>query len=204
MAHCGQGCELTTRHLVHRSIRDEYIAAIADIAAKTRIGGADDPDATLGPLITAAQREKVERFVASGLADGATLVTGGKRPDLTPGFFYEPTVLAGVDNSWNVAQREIFGPVGVVIDFDGDDEAVAIANDSDYGLAGGIITRDTGAAYQMAARMNTGRVRINGGNGVMSVHSPMGGWKRSGIGVEHGVPGALEYTLAQTISFNAG
>jgi aldehyde dehydrogenase (NAD+) len=204
MSHCGQGCELTTRHLVHRSIRDEYIAALAEQAAKVRIGDPADPSTTLGPLISAAQRERVERFVASGRADGATLVTGGKRPDITPGFYYEPTVFVGVDNSWEIAQREIFGPVAVVIDFDTDDEAVAIANDSDYGLAGGIITRDTGAAYQMALGMNTGRVRINGGNGVMSVHSPMGGWKRSGIGVEHGVLGALEFTLTQTISFNAG
>ena len=204
MSHCGQGCELTTRHLVHRSIRDQYLAAVEELAAKVRIGNPIDPTVTLGPLISAAQRDKVERFVASGLADGASLVTGGKRPDIARGFYYEPTILADVDNSWEVAQREIFGPVGVVIDFDTDDEAVAIANDSAFGLAGGIITRDTGAAYQMAARMDTGRVRINGGNGVMSVHSPMGGWKRSGIGVEHGVLGALEYTLAQTISFNAG
>lgn len=204
MSHCGQGCELTTRHLVHRSIRDAYLAAVTELAQKVRVGDPTDPSVTLGPLISAAQRERVEHFVASGLADGARLVTGGKRPDLERGYFYEPTILAGVDNSWQVAQREIFGPVGVVIDFDTDDEAVAIANDSDYGLAGGIITKDTGAAYQMAERMDTGRVRINGGNGVMSVHSPMGGWKRSGIGVEHGVLGALEYTLAQTISFNAG
>ncbi len=204
MSHCGQGCELTTRHLVHRSIRDEYLAAISDLAAKVRIGNPTDPTVTLGPLISAAQRERVEQYVTKGLADGATLVTGGRRPDITPGFFYEPTILADVDNSWEVAQCEIFGPVGVVIDFETDDEAVAIANASNYGLAGSIITRDTGAAYQMARRMDTGRVRINGGNGVMSVHSPMGGWKRSGIGVEHGVLGALEYTLTQTISFNAG
>jgi aldehyde dehydrogenase (NAD+) len=204
MSHCGQGCELTTRHLVHRSIRDEYLAAVAELAAKVQIGDPTDPSTTLGPLISPAQRDKVERFVGSGLSDGATLVSGGKRPDLPVGYYYEPTVLADVDNSWDVAQKEIFGPVGVVIDFDTDDEAVALANASNFGLAGGIITKDTGAAYQMALRMNTGRVRINGGNGVMSVHSPMGGWKRSGIGVEHGVLGALEFTLAQTISFNAG
>ena len=204
MSHCGQGCELTTRHLVHSSIRDQYLAAIEELAAKVRIGNPAEPTVTLGPLISAAQRDKVERFVASGLNDGASLVTGGKRPDIPRGFYYEPTILADVDNSWEVAQREIFGPVGVVTAFDTDDEAVAIANDSNYGLAGSIITRDTGAAYQMAARMDTGRVRINGGNGVMSVHSPMGGWKRSGIGVEHGLDGALEFTVAQTISFNAG
>jgi aldehyde dehydrogenase (NAD+) len=204
MSHCGQGCELTTRHLVHHSIRDEYLAAITELAAKVRIGDPTDPSSTLGPLISAAQREKVEQFVAGGIADGATLVTGGRRPDISSGFYYEPTILANVDNGWDVAQREIFGPVGVVIEFETDDEAVAIANDSNFGLAGGINTRDTGAAYQMALKMNTGRVRINGGNGVMSVHSPMGGWKRSGFGVEHGVLGALEYTLAQTISFNAG
>ena len=204
MVHCGQGCELTTRHLVHGSILDEYLAAVEELAAKVRIGNPAEPTVTLGPLISAAQRDKVEHFVASGLKDGATLVTGGKRPDIARGFYYEPTILADVDNSWEVAQREIFGPVGVVIAYDTDDEAVAIANDSNFGLGGAIITRDTGAAYQMAARLDTGRVRINGGNGTISVHSPTGGWKRSGIGTEHGLEGALEFTLAQTISFNAG
>ena len=99
---------------------DLGLAAIEELAAKVRIGNPAEPTVTLGPLISAAQRDKVERFVASGLNDGASLVTGGKRPDIPRGFYYEPTILADVDNSWEVARREIFGPVGVVIDFDTD------------------------------------------------------------------------------------
>jgi aldehyde dehydrogenase (NAD+) len=204
MWHCGQGCELLTRHIVHSSIKDEFLAVIQELAGKVRIGDPADPSITMGPLISAAQRAKVEGFVASAKADGATLVSGGQRPDNTPGFFYEPTIFADVESGWDVAQREVFGPVGVVIDFEDDDQAVAIANDSNFGLAGAIYTADTGAAYEMATRMQTGRVRINGGNGVMSVHSPMYGWKRSGLGAEHGIDGALEFTQPQTISFNAG
>ena len=110
----------------------------------------------------------------------------------------------GVDNASALAQEEIFGPVGTVTAFADDDEAVSLANDSPYGLAGAIYSADSGTAYEMATRLRTGGVKLNGGNLTMSTHAPFGGWKRSGIGVEHGELGALEYTLAQTISFNAG
>ncbi len=204
MWHAGQGCELLTRHIVHDSLKDEYVAHMVELAGKHVIGDPADPSVTLGPLISEAQRSRVESFVQTGVESGATLVTGGHRPTNDCGYYFEPTLFTDVDPSSELVQREIFGPVGVVMGYADDDEAIRLANHSQFGLAGAIFTRDSGTAYRMAARMQTGRVRINGGNGTMSVHSPMGGWKRSGMGVEHGVPGILEYTNAQTVSYNAG
>ena len=120
------------------------------------------------------------------------------------GWFYEPTVLAGVDNTWPVAREEIFGPVGVVIPVADDDEAVRVANDSPYGLSGAVFSADVGAAYELASRLRTGEVNLNGGAGVMSAEAPFGGFKRSGLGRELGEAGLLEYCQTQTIKFHAG
>jgi len=160
----------------------------------------------MGPLIRESQRAKVEYFVKSALESGATLVTGGKRPEhLQKGFYYEPTLFDNVDPKSEIAQNEIFGPVGVVMGFDTDEEAIRIANESDFGLAGGIITADPAEGYRMALRLRTGTVWLNGGFGSdMSSHAPFGGYKRSGIGKEYGPRWIDEYLNEKVISFPIG
>jgi aldehyde dehydrogenase (NAD+) len=201
----GQGCSHRTRHLVHRSVYDEYLQALADCSDSQVIGDPDGPATTMGPLISAAQRERTERYVAIGLEEGATLVTGGSRPDHLPrGYYYRPTVLTDVKPGARVAQEEIFGPVAVVIPFDSDDEAVRIANDSCFGLSGVVWSRNTGRAFAVARRVRAGQVHINGGTGAMSPNAPFGGYKRSGLGREYGRQGLLEYTETKYIGFKAG
>lgn len=201
----GQGCALHTRHLVHRSRYDEYITAAVSMAGHITVGDPTDPTVMMGPLISAAQRARVEGYVADGVAAGAEIVAGGGRPaGLDRGFFFEPTLLSGVDNGMRVAQEEIFGPVGVVIPFDDDDDAVRIANDSAFGLSGSVWSGDAGAAFQLALRLRTGNVSINGGGGGLNPLAPFGGYKRSGIGREFGEEGLDEYTELKSISFHAG
>jgi aldehyde dehydrogenase (NAD+) len=201
----GQGCSHRTRHVVHRAVLDEYVEAMARQAAKVVVGDPDDLSTTMGPLINAAQRERVERYVSTGLEQGATVVCGGGRPTgLDRGFFVEPTILTDVATDHVVAREEIFGPVAVVLPVDGDDEAVAVANDSDFGLSGTVWSRDGGRAYDIARRIRTGTVLINGGPGRMSPLAPFGGYKRSGLGREYGRDGLLEYTETKYIGFKAG
>ena len=201
----GQGCALHTRHLVHRSRYEEYSRIASELAAAIPVGDPVDPAVAMGPLISAAQRERVEAYVADGLAAGAEVLAGGGRPaSLQRGYFFEPTLLGAVDNRMRVAQEEIFGPVGVVIPFDDDDEAVRIANDSPFGLSGSVWSADAGAAFQLALRLRTGNVSINGGAGGLNPLAPFGGYKRSGIGREFGEEGLDEYTELKSISFHAG
>lgn len=203
--HCGQGCALTTRHLVHNSIKDQYIAAVTQIVAGMKIGNPSDPSVAMGPLIREQARARSESYVDIARSEGARLVIGGKRPaGLDKGFYYEPTLFDDVDNSHRIAQEEVFGPIGVVIGFDSDEEAIRIANDSDFGLGGGIYSRDAGKAYEMALAMRVGGVSINGGSGTMSSHAPFGGIKRSGYGREYGIEGLNEFTYMKTIGFHAG
>jgi aldehyde dehydrogenase (NAD+) len=205
IAQAGQGCALCTRHLVHNSIKAEYLERLVTAARAVKVGDPASGDTGMGPLIREQQRARVERYVEMGIQGGGTVVTGGQRPaHLDKGYFYEPTVFVDVDNQAPIAREEIFGPVGVVIGFDDDDEAVRLANDSPYGLAGGIFSKDSGTAFEMALRIRTGLFSINGGAGQTSVHAPVGGYKRSGLGRELGEEGALEYTQVKSIGFNAG
>ena len=203
--HAGQGCALLTRHLVHNSVRPQYVEILAQMLDRFKIGDPADGSVTMGPLINAAARGRTEHYVTKALDDGARLVRGGKRPEnLKKGFFYEPTLFDDVQNNWKIAQEEVFGPVGVVIGYDDDDEAISLANDSPFGLHGGIFSANVGRAYEMALELRTGGVSINGGSGQMSSHAPFGGIKRSGYGREYGLEGLNEYTYIKSIGFHGG
>ena len=203
--HCGQGCSLLTRQLVHNSVRGEYVAKLAAMAKAVKVGDPNDMSTGMGPLIREVARKRTETYVQAAQDEGATLVAGGKRPEgLGKGYFYEPTLFDNVKNTHRIAREEIFGPVGIVIGYDDDDEAIALANDSDYGLGGGIFSKDAGKAYQMALQLRTGNVSINGGAGTMPSYAAFGGVKRSGHGKEYGLEGLNEFTYIKSISLHAG
>lgn len=202
--HCGQGCALATRHIVHNSIRKQYVEAMQAMSAQITSGDPTDPNTVVGPLISAAARERVEKYVQIGQDEGAQLVFGGTRPDhMEKGYFFNVTVFDDVENSMRIAQEEIFGPVASVIGFDSDDEAIKIANDSRFGLYGGIHSADAAKAYEMALRVRTGGVVLNGGL-YKEMDAPFGGYKASGIGREFGPHWLEEYTEQKTIIYPIG
>jgi acyl-CoA reductase-like NAD-dependent aldehyde dehydrogenase len=189
-SHSGQGCALTSRLLVPREHHDEIVAMVAAGLERVSYGDPADPKTFMGPLISERQRDKVDGMVQRAVAAGATLVTGGKRVD--PGFFYTPTLLADVDPASEIAQDEVFGPVLAVIPYDGEDDAVRIANDSIFGLSGAVHSADARRAIAVARRIRTGTFSINGGN-YFSQEVPFGGYKQSGVGRESGVAGLEEF-----------
>ena len=200
----GQGCALLTRLLVHNSIRAQFVQTAQAVAAQWKIGDPADPTVMMGPLIRAAQRQKVEGLIALGRDEGARLVCGGGRPvHLGKGYFTDITLFDDVSNRMTIAQEEIFGPVGVVIGFDSDAEAITIANDSRYGLNGGILSADAATAYEMALKIRAGSVYMNGGTGKMP-YAPIGGYKRSGIGREYGADWLKEFTQEKSIFYPVG
>ena len=194
----GQTCTAWTRMLVHRSRYEEALTIAAKSAGGYKLGDPFAEGTRLGPLASATQRETVHKYIATGLAEGARLVAGGlDAPVPDQGYFVAPTILADVDPNATVAQEEIFGPVLVVIPFDSDDEAVEIANNSKYGLAGGVWSGDPERALAVARRMRTGAVDINGG--AFNPLAPFGGYKQSGVGRELGEHGFLEFTQVKSI-----
>ncbi|MCT9075614.1 aldehyde dehydrogenase family protein [Streptomyces fulvoviolaceus] len=202
--HAGQGCSLLTRTLVHESVHDELVSRLSAALAAVQVGDPADPSTTMGPLISEAQRDKVEKLIRVGEEEGARIVFGGKRPaGLERGYFVEPTLFAGVDNDMTIARTEFFGPVGVVIPFRTDEEAVRIANDSPYGLAGAVWSADTLAAHEMASRIRAGGVTINGGSAGVNPRAAFGGYKQSGLGREWGEFGLDEYLQTKTVSWAA-
>jgi len=203
--HAGQGCALPTRILAQRSIYDEVVEVMTATLGRITVGDPTDKRTGMGPLIHAAQRERVERYVAAGTEEGARLACGGRRPEgLDTGFYYEPTLFADVTSSMSVAQEEIFGPVGVAIPFEDEDDAVRIANDTRYGLAASVWHPDPVTAYELAQRIEAGTITINGGGGGPNLAGPFGGYKHSGIGREYGDYGLLEYTQLKTVTWSAG
>ncbi|GAA1479577.1 aldehyde dehydrogenase [Gordonia sinesedis] len=184
----GQACVAQTRILVPRSRHDEIVDAIVSAAKAMTVGLPSDPDVQLGPLISDRQRERVEGYIEEGKKAGATAALEGTRPDgLDSGYFLTPTVFTGVTNDMSIAREEIFGPVLSVIAYDDVDEAIAIANDSDYGLAGSVWTSDIPRGIEISTRIRTGTFGINWY--AIDPESPFGGYKDSGIGRENGREG---------------
>lgn len=199
---CGQGCILQTRQLVHNSIREQYLELLTAMVSQMKIGDPADPSVGMGPLISAAQREKVLDYIEKGKSEGNRLVYGGGIPaGMDKGFFIEPTIFDCKSNATTIAQEEIFGPVLSVIGFDTEEEAINIANDSIYGLSGGVYSKDVGKAFEIAMQIRTGGVLINGGGGKLNPTVPFGGYKRSGIGREYGEEGLNEYLEIKIIDF---
>lgn len=204
--HGGQVCESGTRALVQKSIYDEFVSLLADRAGKIQLGDPLDMGTDLGPLVHTSQVETAERYVALGRDEVGEPITGGAKPESMPGnldpnAFFQPTIFAGVDNKAKIAQEEIFGPVLCVIPFESDEEAVAIANDSIYGLAGGVQSGNIERAEKVAAGMRTGTVWINDYH-LIDPGRPFGGYKESGIGRELGTQGYDVYREKKHVHIN--
>jgi len=196
-SHAGQGCAIPSRVIVPRARHDEAVAMIAGMLGRVTYGDPRDPQIYMGPLISERQRDKVDGMVKRAIAAGATLVTGGER--VSPGYFYTPTLLTGVDPDSEIAQNEVFGPVQLVIAHDGDDDAVRIANNSIYGLSGAVHSASEDRALAVARRIRTGTLGVNGG-AWFGPDAPFGGYKQSGVGREMGKPGLEEFLEYKTLA----
>ncbi|HEX7854499.1 MAG TPA: aldehyde dehydrogenase family protein [Sphingobium sp.] len=200
--HAGQGCATITRLLVPRSRYDEAVAVLeAAYQGYSQVWGSfDDPQNVMGPLISERQRDRVLDYIETGKKEGARLIAGGKAAtDKGNGWFVEPTCFVDVTNDMTIAREEIFGPVLVVIPFEDDEDAIRIANDSDYGLSGGVTSGDKDRAMRIARRIRSGTVGVNGGVSI-AVDLPFGGYKQSGIGKDWGLEGFDEYLETKAIA----
>ncbi len=203
--HQGQICESGTRVLVPSKIYDQFLEKMKKRAEALRIGYQLDPTSHMGPLVSKQQLATVERYVKIGKDEGAKLVTGGKRVEVAGikgGYYYAPTIFANVNNKMRIAQEEIFGPVVCVIKYDSDEEAVAIANDSIYGLGGGVFSTNQSRAERVARGVRTGTMWINNYH-IFADYCPFGGYKQSGVGRELGLAGLSEYTVIKRIHVNS-
>jgi len=197
--HSGQICTAPTRLVVQRGVYDEVVSKLAGMAPHLKVGDPLERDTVLGPVITAAHRDRVEGFVRSAIDDGASAVVGGKRPELDTGYYVAPTLLADATNQMDAAREEIFGPVIVAIPFDDEDEAIAIANDSPYGLYDYVFSGDTGRAMAVAKLLEAGNVGIN--TLQRNHEAAFGGFKYSGIGRDGGSWGLHAYSEMQSITW---
>jgi aldehyde dehydrogenase (NAD+) len=198
LMNAGQACIGQTRILAPRTRYDEIVDKIAAAVSAMPVGLPDDPATAIGPLISEKQRDRVEGYIQKGIEEGARVVIGGGRPEgLEGGWFVQPTVFADVDNSMTIAQEEIFGPVLAVIPYDTEDDAIRIANDSVYGLAGSVWTTDNNKAIEIAKQIRTGTYAVNMyGNDPCA---PFGGYKNSGIGRENGPEGIDAYCESKSV-----
>jgi acyl-CoA reductase-like NAD-dependent aldehyde dehydrogenase len=203
-ANTGQDCCARSRALVERSVYDGFVETMARRADELRVGQPLDEATELGPMISAGQRQTSLDYLEIGQKEGARLVTGGDVPSIAGGengFYLRPAVLADVRNDMRVAREEIFGPVASVIPFDTEEEAIRMANDTDYGLSGSIWTRDLGRAIRVAKGIRTGVLSVNSSHSVHT-EAPFGGYKRSGIGREMGMHAVNLYTEVKNIYFS--
>jgi len=193
--HQGQCCEAGTRLFLPESLHDRFVSAMTEKIKRMKIGDPRDPSVEIGPVVSARQRDRILEYIKSGIAQGAKIAAGGgvpKVPGTEKGFYVEPTLFTGVRNDMKIAREEIFGPVLSVLPYRSVDEAVAMANDSDYGLGAGVWSADTEKAVEVGKRLRAGTVWINEWH-LLSEKAPFGGYKQSGVGREFGIEGLHEY-----------
>ena len=199
----GQACVAQTRILVQRDRYDDTVDALTAAIGNMVVGDPMDPATEIGPLTSARQRDRVEGYISAGRDEGASVALGGGRPSgMDRGWYVEPTVFTGVDNSMRIAQEEIFGPVLAVIPYADESEAIAIANDSPYGLSGSVWSADNARATDIARKIDTGTVSVNGF--MIEFCSPFGGYKDSGLGRELGPEGLSHYLEMKSIMLLGG
>jgi acyl-CoA reductase-like NAD-dependent aldehyde dehydrogenase len=198
--HSGQICTAPTRVICHRKQYGALIAALKTVAESLKVGDAMERDTIVGPLVTSMQRDRVEGMIKRAIDGGANLVTGGGRPDL-PGYFVKPTLFADCTPDMECVQEEFFGPVVSVVPFDTDDEAIEIANNSQYGLFSYVFAGDLARGLEIGKQLESGNVAINGVQ--PHLHSPFGGFKMSGLGRDRGVYGLRAYSEMQSINWPA-
>ena len=196
-ANAGQNCQAGSRLILQRSIYEEFVAELVSRARAINVGPGLEPDSKMGPLVSRDQLETTEKYVRIGQQEGAKLLCGGKRID-GAGFFFEPTIFGDVDNSMRIAQEEIFGPVLAVIPFETEEEAIAIANDTIYGLAGGVWTQDVAQALRVVKAVRAGTMYVNTYN-LAPLEVPLGGYKQSGLGRESGSRALDEFTEVKSM-----
>jgi len=194
--HSGQICTAPTRAVVHRSIFDQVVGGLTTFAGRLKVGDPTEMDTVVGPLISAAQRQRVLDHIETGRSEGEIVVGGGRPDHLPTGFYVEPTLITG-SNDMVVSREEIFGPVVVAIPFDDEDESIAIANDSDFGLYDYVFSADTARAFRVAKRLRAGHVGIN--TAQRNMDAPFGGFKLSGIGRDGGNYSLEAYSEMQSI-----
>lgn len=202
--HAGQVCSAGSRILVHNDIKDKFEKALIERVGKIKLGNGFDSDTEMGPVISPEHRDKIEKYMKVAKDDGATIAIGGKRPDdedLKDGLFFEPTVITNCNTHMKIVQEEVFGPVVTVEGFDNEEEAIALANDSIYGLAGAVFSKDIGKAQRVANKLKLGTVWINDFHPYFA-QAPWGGYKQSGIGCELGKEGLEEYLISKHILTN--
>lgn len=198
----GQVCSNGTRVFVQRGLRDAFLARLKARTEAIVLGDPLDEVTQMGPLVSAAQLDKVTGYIDAGLREGAILVTGGARLN-RPGNFLQPTVFAGVTDAMTIAREEIFGPVMAVLEFDTEDEVIARANDTPFGLAAGVFTADLARAHRVIARLQAGTCWINAYN-LTPVEAPFGGSKLSGVGRENGHAALEHYTQIKSVYVGTG
>ena len=202
--HAGQVCSAGSRIIVHNDIKADFEKALIERIKNIKMGNGFDEETEMGPVISAEHREKIEKYMEVAKSENATIAIGGKRPereDLQDGFFFEPTVITDCDTSMRIVQEEVFGPVVTIEGFSTEEEAVQLANDSIYGLAGGVFTKDIDKAERVVKQMRMGTVWINDFHPYFA-QAPWGGYKQSGIGRELGHEGLAEYQVEKLILRN--